>query len=195
MTKIDKNIKIKKLKTGSENMILPRQEKGNEGAVGKHYENELRSRGFKLNSGNGIDIPDLRLENKTRNRASKAPHTTGTMTYDNILATPWAKTTFAEKLQHQNRMEYDNVFNVAVNESVFDFSKPEIQDLLERDYEKCREELRNQGAPSPGTIVGGQYGMLEHKGGKTYAHRISDAGMRKLKGMAKSVGSDLFTFE
>ena len=192
MSQIDKRIKVKKLNTGSENLVVPEQHIGNEGNVGKWYEDQLASKGFRMNSGQGIDIPDLNVENKTRKRSSKAPHTTGTMTYDNIINTPYERSSISQKLQQQNRMEYDNTFNVVTDESVYDFRDPEIQQKLKESYENARSILRQQGGPAPGTIVGGAFGSFEWKSGNTYAHRISDSGMRQMKSMAKSTFNDLF---
>lgn len=195
MAQIDKRIKVKKLKTDSDQLTLPEQRKGNEGNVGKFYENHLANKGFSMNAGQGVDIPDLNIEAKTRNRASKASHTVGTMTYDNIINTPYEKSTMCQKLQQQNRMEYDNTFNVVTNESVYNFTDPAIQKNLKDSYENARSILIQQGAPMPGTIVGGQYGVFEWKSGNTYAHRIPHSGMKKIKVMAKSTVHDHFTFE
>ena len=82
MANIDKSIRVRKLKTGSDTLVLPSQQKGNEGNVGKFYDNYLKEKGFEINSGRGIDLPGLHIENKTRKRSSKAPHTVGTITYD-----------------------------------------------------------------------------------------------------------------
>jgi hypothetical protein len=192
MAQIDKRIKVKKLNTGSEKLVLPAQREGNEGNVGKFYEKHLADRGFSMNAGQGVDIPDLNIENKTRNRASRASHTVGTMTYDNIINTPYEQSTICQKLQQQNRVEYDNTFNVVTDESVYDFRDPDIQERLKDSYENARSILRQQGGPGPGTIVGGQYGVFEWKSGNTYAHRIPDSGMKKMKVMAKSTFNDLF---
>jgi hypothetical protein len=195
MAQIDKRIKVKKLNTGSADLTLPEQCSGNEGNVGRFYENHLANIGFPMNTGQGVDIPSLNIENKTRNRASKAPHTTGTMTYDDIINTPYEQSTICQKLQQQNRLEYDNTFNVVTNESVYDFRDSEIQERLKESYENARSILRQQGGPGPGTIVGGQFGVFEWKSGNTYAHRIPDSGMKKMKVMAKSTFNDLFQLD
>ena len=194
MSQIDKRIKIKKLNTGSSDLVVPEQRKGNEGNVGKWYEGHMARKGFRMNPGHGVDVPDLNLENKTRKRSSKAAHTTGTMTYDNIINTPYEKSSISQKLQQQNRMEYDNTFNVVTSESVYDFRDPYIQQKLKESYENARQILRNQGGPCPGTVIGGEFGVFEWKSGNTYAHRIPDSGMKQMKSMAKSTFNDLFEF-
>ena len=105
MANIDKSIRVRKLKTGSDTLVLPSQQKGNEGNVGKFYDNYLKEKGFEINSGRGIDLPGLHIENKTRKRSSKAPHTVGTITYDNIINKSYRNSTIFDKLQQQNRME------------------------------------------------------------------------------------------
>jgi len=195
MAKIDKSVKIKNLKTGLKSSIVPSQAKGNEGNVGKWYETQLKENGFPMNSKHGIDIPDLGLEVKTRKLGSKAHHTTGNMTYNNIVNTPYKESTIFQKLQQQNRMEYDNDLNTIVEETVYDFRDPEIQKKIEESYENGRRLLREAGGVVEGTVVGGEYGVFEYKEGNSYAHRIPDSGMRKLKGMSKSVVNDIFKFE
>lgn len=194
MANIDKSIRVRKLKTGSDTLVLPSQQKGNEGNVGKFYDNYLKEKGFEINSGRGIDLPGLHIENKTRKRSSKAPHTVGTITYDNIINKSYRNSTIFDKLQQQNRMEYDDNFNSVVEESVYDFRRTEIQDKIEQSYEHGRALLRQQGAPAKGTVVGGPYGVFEHKSGNSYAYRIPDSGMRELKNMAKNRFDELFSW-
>ena len=161
-------IKVKKLNTGSKSLTLPRQEKGNEGNVGKWYHEKLDER-YPMNHGSGPDLPELNnLEVKTRNRGSKAPHTMGTMTYENIVNTPYKKSCIHDKMQVQNRMKYDNTFNTVVSESIYDFRNPEIQSLIEDSYEQARQQLILQGGPGPGTTIGGLYGVFEWKTGNSY---------------------------
>lgn len=189
MKTLPKNIKIVKVKTNLTGTVVPKQKRGNEGNTGRHIHGILGIGGHK-----GPDIPKIPVEVKTRKKSSKAPHTVGTMTTDDILKSPWEDTNFASKCQHVQELIHDDTFSVnneVTSEKLYDFTKPSIQDLLKRDYEKCRSIL----AANPnatGTIVGGPYGILEHKGGNTWAHRIPDSGYKKLQGMATSVFDDFF---
>ncbi len=189
---IPKNIKIKKLKTSVVGKKVPKQQKGNEGNVGRHLHEEMGA------SKHGVDSPILDMDLKTRKRSSKAPHTTGTMTFDDIMNTEWENTTFAQKLQNRCHVVHDDTFsedNEVVSQEIFDFRGQDIQDLLKRDFDIAKAKLKASGKGTTGTIVGGEFGMFEHRGGNTYAHRITDSGMKKLEGMAKSTYNDLFKFE
>ena len=182
--------KIKKLNKTLVGTSVPKQQRGNEGNTGRYYHQQMG-----VSNAKGADIKKLDLELKTRKRGSKAPHTTGTMVYDDIISTPWNQTTFAQKRQRIQEAIHDDTFaveNEIVSEKIYDLTKPEIQDLLEHDYEIARAELDNLGPNATGTIRGGQFGILEHKGGNTWAHRIPDSGYQKLKNLASSTVDDLF---
>lgn len=192
MKAIAKNIKVKDLKTQTVGITVPKQEKGNEGNVGRYLHNQLGA------SKHGVDSPVLEMDLKTRKKGSKAPHTTGTMTYDDIMNSSWEDTSFHDKWQNRCHVEHDATFsktNEVVSQEIFDFRPQEIQDLLKRDFEIAKSKLAQDGKGATGTFVGGDYGILEHRGGNTYAHRITDAGFKKLQGMSRSVVNDLFKFE
>ena len=81
---------------------------------------------------------------------------------------------------------------IEVDEKIFDFRKQEIQDLLKRDFDIAVQRLVALGKAATGTIKGGPYCLLEHKGGNIWAHRIYDSSMKKLQGMSKSLYKALF---
>jgi len=129
-------------------------------------------------------------------------HTIGTMTYDDILVTPWDKTPFKQKLQKQyrvtiNKDEFEGDINATGK--VVDLSNPEIQAKLKEAYERNRMYLIIQHGIIKGQTIkaGGQYGKLEHKPGRSgtgrsYALRIPDSGMKKLLATANSTFETLF---
>jgi len=189
------SVKVKSLKTNSDNLKIPSQEKGNEGNVGKWYEKVLKEKGFELNPGKGVDLPGLNVENKTRKHGSKAPHTITTMTFNDIINTDYKDSVFAKKMQQQNRMKYDNTFNQVISESVYDFRDPDIQKMLEEDYETNRDFFKNSATQPTGTTIMGDHVIFEHRTSNTYAIRINDEGMKKFEGMAKSTFNDLFEYK
>ena len=193
-------VKIKSLKVNLSKINFEDPDQVNDGTNGKILEQEMMRQGFPINQNGTVDLPGIEV--KSRKASTDAMHTVGTMTYDDIVATPWNQTPFKKKLQTQyrvtiNKDEFGG--DVSAIGKVVDFSNPEIQKELEDAYEKCRAELIAQGQIYVGqTItVGGQYGKLEHKPGpngtgKSYALRIPNSGMKKMLTMANSTFNQLF---
>jgi len=193
-------VKIKSLKVNLSNIDFIDPDQVNDGTNGKILEQEMMRQGFPIDQNGTIDLPGIEV--KSRKASTDAMHTIGTMTYDDIVATPWDQTPFKKKLQTQyrvtiNKDEFEG--DVSATGKVVDFSNPEIQKELEDAYEKCRAELISQGQIYVGQTItaGGQYGKLEHKPGpngtgKSYALRIPNSGMKKMLTMANSTFNQLF---
>ena len=193
-------VKIKSLKVNLSNIDFVDPDQVNDGTNGKILEQEMMRQGFPINQNGTVDLPGIEV--KSRKASTDAMHTVGTMTYDDIVATPWNQTPFKKKLQTQyrvtiNKDEFGG--DVSAIGKVVDFSNPEIQKELEDAYEKCRAELIAQGQIYVGQTItaGGQYGKLEHKPGpngtgKSYALRIPNSGMKKMLTMANSTFNQLF---
>ena len=193
-------VKIKSLKVNLSNIDFIDPDQVNDGTNGKILEQEMMRQGFPIDRNGTIDLPGIEV--KSRKSSTDAMHTVGTMTYDDIVATPWDQTPFKKKLQTQyrvtiNKDEFEG--NVSAIGKVVDFSNPEIQKELEDAYEKCRAELIAQGQIYVGQTItaGGQYGNLEHKPGpngtgKSYALRIPNSGMKKMLTTANSTFNQLF---
>lgn len=193
-------VKIKSLKVNLDNIDFVDPDQVNDGRNGKILEQEMMRQGYPIDQNGTIDLPGIEV--KSRKSSTDAMHTVGTMTYDDILVTPWDQTPFKKKLQTQyrvtiNKEEYTG--GVSATGKVVDFSDPEIQKELEDAYEKCRAELIAQGQIYIGQTItaGGQYGKLEHKPGpngtgKSYALRIPNSGMKKLLTIANSTFNTLF---
>jgi hypothetical protein len=193
-------VKIKSLKVNLDNIDFVDPDKVNDGRNGKILEQEMMRQGYPIDQNGTIDLPGIEV--KSRKASTDAMHTVGTMTYDDILVTPWDQTPFKKKLQTQyrvtiNKEELTN--DISATGKVVDLSHPEIQKELEDAYEKCRAELIAQGQIFKGQTItaGGQYGKLEHKPGdsgtgKSYALRIPNSGMKKLLTIANSTFNTLF---
>jgi hypothetical protein len=193
--------KIKSLKVNLSNAGFVDPSKVNDGTNGKILEQVMIEQGFPIDQNGIVDLPGG-IEVKSRKSTTGAMHTVGTMTYDNIINTPWDKTPFKQKLQKQYRVTiHKNVFTGEIEtfDKIVDFSDPEIQSKLEEAYEKNRLFLVTQNEIIKGQTItaGGQYGNLEHKPGsngtgKSYALRIPNSGMKKIIGSANSTYSNLF---
>ncbi len=200
------SILVKALKVDLSEVKFKNPEKVCDGANGRLLESEMRKQGFPIDSSAIVDLPGVNsaspgVEVKSRSKTSGAMHTVGTMTYENIIKTPWSETSFNKKLQQQWRVTLsNNVFTdkVSADGSMVDLTHPNIQELFEEAYEDCRAQLATQGGIISGqTIKGGQYGALEHKPGrsgnaKSYAMRIPNSGMKKVIKEATSTFHKLF---
>jgi hypothetical protein len=193
-------VKIKSLKVNLDNIDFVDPDQVNDGRNGKILEQEMMRQGYPIDQNGTIDLPGIEV--KSRKSSTDAMHTVGTMTYDDILVTPWDQTPFKKKLQTQYRVTINKeecTGGVSATGKVVDLSDPEIQKELEDAYEKCRAELIAQGQIYVGQTItaGGQYGKLEHKPGpngtgKSYALRIPNSGMKKMLTMANSTFNQLF---
>ena len=194
--------KIKSLKVNLSNIDFADPDKVNDGRNGKILEQGMIRQGYPIDQNGTVDIPGVGIEVKSRKSSTGAMHTIGTMTYDDILVTPWDKTPFKQKLQKQyrvtiNKDEFEGDINATGK--VVDLSNPEIQAKLEEAYERNRMYLIIQHGIIKGQTIkaGGQYGKLEHKPGRSgtgrsYALRIPDSGMKKLLATANSTFETLF---
>ena len=193
---MSKKLRIKELKVDLTAVPFKHPSKVNDGTNGKILEQAMINQGFPIDRNGIVDLPDLEV--KSRGEKTKSHHTIGTMTYDNIINKSWDQTTFKQKLQKQYRVTIKEDLNS--HAKIVDFSDPEIQKHLEEAYEDCRSQLKAQGEIIKGqTISSGQYGVLEHKpgksgNGKSYALRIPHSGMKKILGTANMLGTGLFEF-
>jgi hypothetical protein len=193
--------KIKSLKVNLSDAGFVDPSKVNDGTNGKILEQVMINQGFPVDQSGIVDLPGG-IEIKSRKSTTESMHTVGTMTYDDIVRTPWHQTTFKQKLQKQYRVTiHKNELTDEIDtfDKIVDFSNPEIQSKLEEAYERNRLYLMIQHGIIKGQTVkaGGQYGKLEHKPGpsgtgKSYALRIPNSGMKKLIVMATSTYYSMF---
>ena len=192
--------KIKSLKVNLSNVDFKDPTKVNDGTNGKILEQAMMMQGYPIDQNGTIDLPGIEV--KSRKSTTDAMHTVGTMTYDDIISTPWDQTPFKQKLQTQYRVTINKeelTGDVNATGQVVDFSDPGIQKELEDAYEKNRMYLIIQNRIIRGQTItaGGQYGKLEHKPGpngtgRSYAFRIPNSGMKKLINRATSTFNKLF---
>lgn len=199
-------VKIKSLKVNLSDIKFKDPKLVNDGTNGKILETALIKQGFPIDQSGTVDLPATGAvsgcEIKTRKATTRSNHTIGTMTYDNIINTPWDDTPFKKKLQTQYRVTIKTdklTGEVYATDKMVDFSNTKIQQKLANAYEQNRAVLKAQGKIQVGQTVtaGGQFGVLEHKPGKnktckSYAMRIPDSGMKKLIKKATSPYDNLF---
>jgi hypothetical protein len=160
------------------------------GAAGRAIENMFDDQVHAISRSQGADVPKLGLEIKTRDKDSTSPQTVAKMSAEDIVNTPYDLSIVCEKMQQQFRVKTQD--QTIVDNTVYDFSKPEIQDLLRAAYENGRQAI----AASKGVekyVYGSKYGYFEKtSASNSYAFRLSDNAMRTLEKMALSNYHNLF---
>jgi hypothetical protein len=180
-------IKVKKIKKDFTGTVLSTDHSRR----GREFEEVLERSGFRINTGAGVDIPDYDLEVKTKDINSTSPNSVASMTYEDICNKNYEQSGIFEKVQRQFRVKTDN--GTVIDQEIFDFSRPFIQDVIKDAYESARAKMI-QGDKSS-YISGSAYGCFEQKAENSWTFRISVPAMKKLEGMSKSTFDKLFDYD
>lgn len=180
-------MKVKKIKKDFTGTLLSKDHSRR----GREFEQVLAQSGFRINTGCGVDLPDLDVEVKTKDVNSTSANTVGTMTYEDICNKSYEESGIFEKIQRQFRVETNN--GTIVNQAIFDFSKPFIQDVIKDAYESAREKMIAGDKSS--YISGSAYGYFEQKTENSWAFRISVPAMKKLEKMSTSTFERFFDYD
>jgi hypothetical protein len=184
---IIRKLKIDDMLIGS---AVPKQASGNgsHGNIGEYIENILNSNGYPVNKGAGCDIniSGVAVEVKTRNIDSDAPHTVGSMTYEEICNTPYVQSNICKKFQQQYRVYFkDGEPGHIVKARVCNFTDECIQSQIKKSYEEARKILVDNpmyAKSEPWTTVKGFTNCPAYfektKTGSSWAFRITDLAMR-----------------
>ena len=181
-------VKVTKMKAADlVGQPVPTQDGGN---VGRYVEQQLADRGYQLNTGDGVDIPALGVEIKSRKSGSNSAHTVAAMSVEYIINTPYHASRVCEKMQQQFRVDYSCDDNTVTDNAVYDFSFPMIQQALCEAWEANRQHIIAISLTSsptyPNYVRESRWGILEKQPGKDayYQFRIPHAAMKKILGMS-----------
>lgn len=176
--------------------ILPSTYKGESG---RGLEDLLETCGIPINRGPGVDCLIFDFEVKSRDIDAISPQTVSTMTFNNIIATPYINSSVRDKFQRQFRVKTKN--NIIVSAEMYDFSHRLIQSQIEEAYESAREQMiehQSNGAGHdswlPTYVYGTKWGYFEHvdKKKNSLHFRIAHGAMEDFEVMASSTLSRLF---
>lgn len=183
MTKVKTTKLNKGIKKGTQ---IPVQQKYSDdpGAIGQWMQRQMSNNGYNINTGAGVDLPDFDLEMKTRNINSTSAHTIGSMTVNDIISTSYKDTLICKKSQRQYRVKYDDNTSTVVDEKVYDFSDPYIQDRIEESYNIARNKIIN--GDRGDYIKGGDYGYFEKQTDNSYQYRVSNKAMKNIETMSSN---------
>jgi hypothetical protein len=117
----------------------------NDCSVGQWIDQEMAKKGHTIDHSGLVDLPEFKIDNKTRKKGSKAPHTVGSMTINDIIKTEkWKDTRFYHKTQNQNQVEWDPDFLEITNVKIVDMDIDLIQENLAEGYKDVRAQLEAQ---------------------------------------------------
>jgi hypothetical protein len=117
----------------------------NDCSVGQWIDQEMAKKGHTIDHTGLVDLPEFKVDNKTRKKGSKAPHTVGSMTISDIIKTKkWEDTRFYHKTQNQNQVEWDPDFLEITGVKIVDMDIDLIQENLAEGYEDVRAQLEAQ---------------------------------------------------
>lgn len=191
-----KNFKITALNKATKTLVgmrVPEQKNGN---VGHLVEDVMVEAGYPIDRQATVDLPDLKVEVKTRTAEATSAHAIGTMTVNDIINTPYQSSTVKDKFQQQFRVTHSGTFREVTSAKIYDFSDTYIQGLVERDYEAGRAifaDLQKNGNSYPNYVRGANTDFYwEKKDCNSYAFRASDSAMKDYEGMATSTFNSLF---
>lgn len=129
------------------------------GQAGRYIEKRLAEAGYKVSSNQGIDLPEERVEVKSRDEDSVSPETVGTMSEFDILHTNYEDSIIYEKLQQQFRVITKD--QVVISNEIRDYSYEGCQQIAREIYNIGRTALRK--GTLNNYIKGTKHGYWESK--------------------------------
>jgi hypothetical protein len=173
----------------------------------------------------GVDITHLQVEIKSKctDSKSKSDWTIGTMTYQDIIDTPYIDSAFYKKLQALWVIQYSKSSQRVEQSAVYYFDLDEIQEKLMKGYEDCRalltaycdeqmksiyllkesrlftfgnevDEIKFERSHRFKPDVSNYVLELNAKSKTSFKFRIKDSEMRNLFKLAASIKNPLFEF-
>ena len=153
--------------------------------AGQWADKKLAEHGHVIDTTGVIDLPQYGVDNKTRSVTSKANHTVGSMTINNIINTPnWKDTRFYQKSKNQNRIMYNKTFMEVSNVYLLDMDITEIQEKLSEAYDDLRNSLVH-GNRSKEIKSANGWAVLDGYGHEnSYRFRITNSAMKKIESLS-----------
>lgn len=180
-------MKIKKIKKDFTGTVLSKDHS----IRGKEFEQVMSNAGFQINQGIGADLQQVGIEIKTKDVNSGSPNSVGTMTYEDICNKSYEETHIFEKLQKQFRVKIDS--GVVIDQELYDFTDPYIQDKIRDAYETARKKMIAGDKSS--YIRGSDYGHFDQKTENSWQFRIPVSSMKKIEEMSKQTFSKFFDID
>ncbi len=137
MTLTVKNVKFG-IKVGDS---VPAQDPNNLGNVGQYIEQTLKKNGINL-SKKGIDIPQLKMEVKTRNDDAESPFTICRMSLEQIINNDYKNSKVFQSIENLLIIRYNNILNTITSIEVHHWNNWDlINEILRTSYDQARNML------------------------------------------------------
>jgi hypothetical protein len=175
-------------------MSVPKQKNGN---VGILVEDTMEDLNYGLSRSNGVDIPGLKTEIKTKGSESKSAYAMGSLHIDTIKSYDYDNSPIKEKCQTIFKVTHSQTFRKITDARVLDFSKEFIQDKFRDAFNTARDKMLTGDESNYIKGHDDAWGYFERKkkNGKStnnWAFRIPVDKMNNIEGMAKSNIDSLF---
>jgi hypothetical protein len=185
-----KNLKIG-LKPGDP---VPKQDPHNTGNVGRYHEELLQSQGLTI-SPVDIDVPELKLELKTRKNNAVSAFSFCRMTVDEIIQKDFKDSKLYRSIENLLLVRYDNILNIVTSVEVYHWAyEPHIYTLFESSYNDAKKLfLKGKLVYSKKTVVRSRksFGYFEIDRAAThedvYEFRITEENLQKLESLKTQV--------
>jgi len=168
--------------------------------MGQWVDEEMSKKGHVVDHSGVLDMPEYRIDNKTRKSGSAASHTVGSMTIPDIVnAQNWEDTRLYQKCQNQNQITWDPDFMEISKVKIVDMDIDFIQEHLSKAFANLRDKViaeQQQGVRSK--TIRSDCGWAEFDGyghKNSYRMRIPDRAMKKICTVSSSRDSFKNLFE
>lgn len=159
----------------------------NDCTIGQWVDQELANKGHKTDKTGVLDLPEYKIDNKTRKKGSKANHTVGSWLTSKIKETPrYEDTPFYHKAKNQNQVEWDSDFMEVSKVKVVDMEIPAIQCPLKEGYEDCHAQLVAGNTSKEIKSKNGWVVLDGYNNKNSYRMRITDFAMKKIHNISGS---------
>lgn len=125
-------------------MTVPGRSTTNTGNVGTFIDSHLKQQMNITNTTTLVDLASLGIEVKSKDIHTSTDWSIGSMTLQDILSTPYNKSSVYQKLQALLLVTTDDTFQVIKDIGLHYFDIDEVQKLLEESYEDARAQIQHQ---------------------------------------------------
>ena len=164
----------------------------NDAIVGQWVDHTL-SQNYYIDKSGVLDMPNEKIDNKSRKKGSRTHHTIGSQTIQKWERNKNFKDTdIFKKVQNQNQITYDSNFDEVTKVQVVDMDITIIQDALSSIYENLRKKIVEEGNRDKSIYSDCKRGIAEcytHK--NSYKFRLTDKYMKQIQHIAGT--RDTFT--
>ena len=172
---------VKRIAPGTQ---LPKKVKDND--HGYVVQDIMESNGNVIDRVGTLDLPIEKREIKTHDIYSDASWTVGSITIDKMIHSKWKDTSIFKKVQVQEQVHINTVFNQVQKSFKVDMRDKEIQEKFKEDYKYIRKEIKNESTSKDikgpnGYLIGDRYG---HE--NSIRIRIPNTAMKKITSISKT---------